>query len=189
MNDAMEQRVEQFVQEMLGLLQHARGVSSAAALRVFSTMLAGMGQPLDAKASTERRPPAPRAARTPPKKAATSPRRGQARRGAPSIATEAVEPPAVGPSSPASVSVETKAPPASPATPSSASPAPLPEREALVLDAVRVLGQATAGEVAARSGQPNGSVAVALRSLVARGLVAKSRAARGTEYGLTSAGR
>jgi DNA-binding IclR family transcriptional regulator len=56
----------------------------------------------------------------------------------------------------------------------------------LVLDAVRALGRATANEVAERSGQPNGSVAVALRSLVARRLVARTETARGIEYTVVS---
>jgi hypothetical protein len=70
----------------------------------------------------------------------------------------------------------------------SATLAPAPERDALVLDAVRVLVRATASEVAERSGQPNGSVSVALRGLVARGQVAKTRTARGAEYSLISTG-
>jgi sugar-specific transcriptional regulator TrmB len=53
-----------------------------------------------------------------------------------------------------------------------------------VLDAVRSLVRATAGEVAERCGQPNGSVYVALRSLVAQGLVARAKTARGIEYSL-----
>jgi DNA-binding IclR family transcriptional regulator len=55
-----------------------------------------------------------------------------------------------------------------------------------VLDAVRALGRATAIEVAERSGQPNGSVMVALRGLVARGLVARTKAEGGVEYSLVS---
>jgi hypothetical protein len=57
-----------------------------------------------------------------------------------------------------------------------------------VLEAVRVLVRATATEVAERSGQPSGSVGVALRALVARGQVAKTRTPRGLEYSLVSAG-
>jgi sugar-specific transcriptional regulator TrmB len=74
------------------------------------------------------------------------------------------------------------------ATTSSTSVAPAPEREVLVLEAVRVLVRATASEVAERSGQPNGSVGVALRALVARGVVAKARTGRGTEYSMVSTG-
>jgi sugar-specific transcriptional regulator TrmB len=48
--------------------------------------------------------------------------------------------------------------------------------------------RATAAEIAERSGHPNGSVAVTLRGLVARGVVAKTETARGIEYSLVSAG-
>ena len=222
MNDAIEQRVEQFVQEILGVLQQARGVSCAAALRVVSTMLGGVGQPPEAKPSVERRSPASPGARTPtkaatsprsgagttpPKKAEASPRRGQVRRrGTRSTATEAVVPAAVAAPGPASASNETEGPvtqrtptptneaptqniaPASQGSMSSAPAAPLPQREALVLDAVRFLVRATASEVADRTGQPNGTVGVALRGLVARGLVAKTRTTHGAEYSLVSTG-
>src|SRR6185437_3535355 len=62
------------------------------------------------------------------------------------------------------------------------------ERESIVLAAVRALVRATAGEVAAHAGQPNGSVSVALRALVARGQVARTETSRGIEYGLVSPG-
>jgi hypothetical protein len=48
--------------------------------------------------------------------------------------------------------------------------------------------RATAGEVATHSGQPNGSVSVALRALVARVQVARTETARGVEYSLVSPG-
>ena len=113
-------------------------------------------------------------------------------------------PAAVAPSHPASVSNETdglvtqRTPPltseapapnvaqASPVVTSGAPAAPVPEREALVLYAVRTLGNATASEVAERTGQPNGSVVVALRTLVARGQVAKTKTDRGVEYRVAS---
>jgi uncharacterized membrane protein len=71
---------------------------------------------------------------------------------------------------------------ASPVVTSSAPAAPVPEREARVLDAVRTLGNATASEVAERTGLPNGSVVVTLRALVARGHVARTKGDRGVEY-------
>ncbi len=79
--------------------------------------------------------------------------------------------------------------PARTAAPASAPADPVPEREAQVLGAVRALGRAMAVEVAERTGLPNGSVGVALRALVARGLVAKTQTARGAEYSLVSTGR
>lgn len=57
-----------------------------------------------------------------------------------------------------------------------------------MLAAVRALVRATAGEVAAHSGQPNGSVSGSLRALVARGQVARTETVRGIEYSLTSPG-
>jgi hypothetical protein len=77
--------------------------------------------------------------------------------------------------------------PATAAAPASVTTGPVPEREARVHDAVRALGQATASEVAERTGQPNGSVVVALRALVARGLVARTKSERGVEYSLPMA--
>ena len=57
-----------------------------------------------------------------------------------------------------------------------------------MLAAVRALGRATAGEVAAHSGQPNGSTSVALRALVGHGQVARTETSRGVEYSLVSPG-
>jgi DNA-binding IclR family transcriptional regulator len=77
---------------------------------------------------------------------------------------------------------------AAPPPPSERAPVsdgPVAEREVRVLDAVRALSQATAGEVAERAQQPNGSVVVTLRALVARGLVVRVKTDRGMEYGLS----
>jgi hypothetical protein len=57
-----------------------------------------------------------------------------------------------------------------------------------LLGRVRVLVRAMAAEIAGRCGQPNGSVAVTLRGLVAQRLVAKTETARGIEFSLISAG-
>ena len=57
-----------------------------------------------------------------------------------------------------------------------------------MLDAVRSLVRATAGEIAARCGRPNGSVYVALRALVTRSQIARTETARGIEYSLVSPG-
>jgi DNA-binding IclR family transcriptional regulator len=62
------------------------------------------------------------------------------------------------------------------------------DREAVVLETVRSLVRGTATEIAARSGLPNGSVYVTLRTLVARGRVARAGTARGAEYSLVSSG-
>jgi sugar-specific transcriptional regulator TrmB len=58
------------------------------------------------------------------------------------------------------------------------------EAKLLGIAAVRVLGRPTAREVAGHTGLPNGSVAVALRALGTRGLVARTESGRGIEYTL-----
>jgi hypothetical protein len=61
-------------------------------------------------------------------------------------------------------------------------------REALVFEAVRSLGRTTSSEIALRTGLPNGTVYVLLRSLVAAGRVARTDSMRGVEYSLVSSG-
>lgn len=63
------------------------------------------------------------------------------------------------------------------------------EREAAVLEAVRVLVRATAGEVAKACELANGTTYVALRSLVASQKIAKTESSRGIEYSLVSTGK
>jgi DNA-binding IclR family transcriptional regulator len=75
----------------------------------------------------------------------------------------------------------------SPAAPLTEAAGPVAEREGQVLAAVRALGRPTAREVAGHTGLPNGSVAVALRALGARGLVARAESGRGIEYTLPPA--
>jgi hypothetical protein len=157
MNDEIQQRVETFVQEILSLVERAREESRAAALDRVTIMLAGMERPSTAKSDTREATGA---------KGATRARR--ALEAAPAVQQSRVPEAAVIPSSPASASNGTRGPSS--------------EREALVLDAVRSLARATATEIAGRCGQPNGSVAVVLRALVARGLVAKAETPRGVEY-------
>lgn len=62
------------------------------------------------------------------------------------------------------------------------------EREAMVLDAVRFLVRGTAAQIAQRCGLPNGTVYVVLRALVTSGKVAKTETASGLQYGLVSTG-
>jgi hypothetical protein len=106
-------------------------------------------------------------------------------------ASEAAAPAAAGPTNAPGAPAGTAGEAGEVASPASApdrAAGQVPEREARVLDAVRALGRATAIEVAERSGQPNGSVVVTLRGLVARGLVARAKAAGGVEYSLVSTG-
>ena len=185
MNDAIEQLVDRFVDEILSLVREARTESRAAALDVVTTMLADMKPPAE-----PRKPAAP--ARTPavkPSRPRASERQPQLTREAAREAAPATQrSPAPVPSRPAP-SRPAPSRPGRPVDPPSAPPPPIPEREQLVLAAVQALGRATAAEIAGRSGQPNGSVAVTLRALVARGLVAKAGTGRGIEYSLVSAGR
>jgi hypothetical protein len=60
--------------------------------------------------------------------------------------------------------------------------------ESAVLASVRQLGRATAVQVAAHSGRPNGSVAKTLKALVAKRDVARTSSTRGAEYSLVSPG-
>ena len=62
------------------------------------------------------------------------------------------------------------------------------EREALMLESVRTLVRATAGEIAQHGGLPSGTAYVVLKQLIANGRVAKTETARGVEYSLVSTG-
>ncbi|MEO5727099.1 MAG: hypothetical protein ABI134_33370 [Byssovorax sp.] len=63
-----------------------------------------------------------------------------------------------------------------------------PEREALMLESVRTLVRATAGEIAQHGGLPSGTAYVVLKQLISNGRVAKTETARGVEYSLVSTG-
>ena len=62
------------------------------------------------------------------------------------------------------------------------------EREALMLESVRTLVRATAGEIAQHGGLPSGTAYVVLKQLITNGRVAKTETARGVEYSLVSTG-
>jgi hypothetical protein len=62
------------------------------------------------------------------------------------------------------------------------------EREALMLESVRTLVRATAGEIAQHGGLPSGTAYVVLKQLISNGRVAKTETARGVEYSLVSTG-
>jgi hypothetical protein len=62
------------------------------------------------------------------------------------------------------------------------------EREALMLESVRTLVRATAGEIAQHGGLPSGAAYVVLKQLITNGRVAKTETARGMEYSLVSTG-
>jgi len=197
MNEAIEQHVEQFVQDLLSIAQRARGASREAALQTVTRMLSGMAPPKPREPAVAAAPaPAPRARRQPPPlkatrevvatpaKTTTTAKTARGPRAASRVAPSAAP---VAPVPEATTSSAAEASEATgPVSTQSGAAGPAPEREVRVLDAVTALGRATAAEIAERCGQPNGSVAVALRGLVARGLLAKTETARGFEYGLAS---
>jgi hypothetical protein len=162
MSDAFQARVDQFVEEILELLERAHADSREAALEA----LGALSRRLPLSTGHEAAAPAskPRARPAPKSKPAPRSRR-------------AVE------EEPAPVIEEAAPPPSERAT---AADGPAAEREVRVLDAVRALSRATAGEVAEHARQPNGSVVVTLRALVARGLVVRTKTDRGMEYGVSA---
>jgi hypothetical protein len=180
-NDIRE-RVDRFVEEILGLIRRLQEEHRATALRTVTTMLADMRRPA-ARASSERRQK---------RQSGTTQRRK-------SVVAPAVGTKHAAASRPSSAWTPTEPTPSSvPASPSVAEPitagavtetaTSTSEREAVVLETVRTLVRGTATEIATRSGLPNGSVYVALRSLVTRGRVARAETARGVEYSLVSTG-
>lgn len=186
----IKKRVDRFVEEILSLIRRVQEEHRAMALRTVTAMLTGRperatsehrrgttsekSQDLPAKRPTRRtisrvlRPSMPAA----PAPAAPTPA-APAMRKRKLIATSPVSA-----SLPADTTPEATIEPA----PSSG------DRETVVLEAVRVLVRATAAEIAKHNGLPNGSVYVVLRSLVARGKVARAETARGIEYSLVSSG-
>jgi hypothetical protein len=203
MNAAIEQRMEQFVQEILGLVEHASAERRSAVLSAVTALLGDAGGPSTTNASSARSSRGSAPANV-SRKAAAPPRGGQGRRrGASATTRDAVTPAGVAPSPPSDAptmaadrarpvsgteegmgEVADGAAPVSTATPANGAARPVPDREARVLDAVGTLVRPTAGEVAGQTGLPNGSVAVALRALLARGLVTQRRTGRGMEYAL-----
>jgi hypothetical protein len=159
MSDAIQRRVDQFVEEILEVLEKAQGEGRAAALRA-----------LGAFSTHEEAAPRGKGARSP-------------RTSAPPKSKRSPRPRRVVVEEPAPVVEPTTVPPPSETIPAPAD-GPAAEREVRVLDAVRALSRATAGEVAEHARQPNGSVVVTLRALVARGLVVRIKTDRGMEYGL-----
>ncbi|WP_441286177.1 helix-turn-helix domain-containing protein [Sorangium sp. KYC3313] len=188
-SDAIKERVDRFVKDILSLVERAQDEHRAAAHRTVTTMLADLGRPA-ANASSERRPKprkrpahAQRSVAKPTRSVAKPTRSGKqgALSGASSSSTTAPS------------TRKTSAPPASGADRTTAGTmtatgASTSDREAVVLETVRSLVRGTATEIATRSGLPNGSVYVALRALVARGRVARAGTARGAEYSLVSSG-
>jgi hypothetical protein len=208
-SNAIENLVERFVQDLVGFLHEEEGDRRAEALAIVTSMLAKSSRPLQSS-------PAPaRAVRKPGRPAAIwsrEHRKPSAEEKAPEVVTtkpEEAPAPVLRPrvrhprmivvpsgqssatykpptpafqSSPASV--ESAVEPASQRRPVQGAA----EREALMLETVRTLVRATAGEIAQHGGLPSGTAYVVLKQLITNGRVAKTETARGVEYSLVSTG-
>ncbi len=207
-SNAIENLVERFVQDLVGFLHEEEGDRRAEALAIVTSMLAKSSQSLSSQAPA-------RAVRKPGRPAAIwsrEHRKPSAEEKAPEVITtkheEApapVERPRIRhprmivvpsgqssatykPPTPAfqssAASVESAVEPASQRRPVQGAA----EREALMLETVRTLVRATAGEIAQHGGLPSGTAYVVLKQLITNGRVAKTETARGVEYSLVSTG-
>jgi hypothetical protein len=215
--NAIENLVERFVQDLVGFLHEEEGARRADALAIVMSMLAKSPQPASATARAVRKPGRPaaiwsrqsresRESRKPPPaedKAPEAPMSSPAESPAPALrprirhprmivvptgqSSATYKPPsATLPSSLSSVggSMESAVEPASQRRPVQGAA----EREALMLESVRTLVRATAGEIAQHGGLPSGTAYVVLKQLITNGRVAKTETARGVEYSLVSTG-
>ncbi len=210
-SNAIENLVEHFVQDLVGFLHEEEGGRRADALAIVMSMLAQLPQPPSVRAPASRKPArpaaiwsrqrrlesseeakAPEATTTSPEEApapALRPRvrhprmivvptgQSSATYKPPSPAFQSNQPSAEG-------SMESAVEPASQRRPVQGAA----EREALMLESVRTLVRATAGEIAQHGGLPSGTAYVVLKQLITNGRVAKTETARGVEYSLVSTG-
>jgi len=168
----IQELVDDFVAGILDVIEEARSEHGAAALAKAS---ASISHTLPQSAPSRRRV-APRS-KASPEGATAQPKPRTGPRSAGGAAASARSP-----ARSTNGAAAASAPPARPQEPAAGGPVIRPQREALVLDAVRSLGQATAAEIARQGGLPNGTAYVVLRSLLARGEVARADTARGVEY-------
>jgi hypothetical protein len=209
-SNAIENLVERFVQDLVGFLHQEEGDRRAAALSIVMSMLAESSQRSSAPPRAARKP-----AR---KAAIWSRERRQPSAEADAVeettttTTEEAPAPTLRPRVrhprmivvPAGQSTATYKPPSptselgsggTESTLSTSEPASqrrpvqgAAEREALMLESVRTLVRATAGEIAQHGGLPSGTAYVVLKQLITNGRVAKTETARGVEYSLVSTG-
>jgi hypothetical protein len=214
-SNAIENLVERFVEDLVGFLHEEEGVRRADALAIVMSMLAKLPLPASASASAftraVRKPGRPAAIwsrqHRQPSREATELETTTAKPAA-SIAP-VVQPRARHPRMivvPTGQSSATYKPPtpsfqstSSASTTATMESAVEPasqrrpvqgaaEREALMLESVRTLVRATAGEIAQHGGLPSGTAYVVLKQLITNGRVAKTETARGVEYSLVSTG-
>ncbi len=206
-SNAIENLVERFVEDLVGFLHQEEGERRAAALAIVTSMLGQASLRASAPARPARKPARNAAiwSRQRRQPSAVEPAREATTE---NIAKQEPEPtlrPRVRHPRmivvPAGQSAATYKPPTpslqsdAASIESSAEPASqrrlvqgAAEREALMLESVRTLVRATAGEIAQHGGLPSGTAYVALKQLIANGRVAKIETARGMEYSLVSTG-
>jgi hypothetical protein len=217
-SNAIEKLVERFVSDLVGYLHEEEGNRREAALAIVMSMLAKTSVPSSARApeprkpargaaiwSRQRRQPsaeakAPEVTKERPEEASEGASQGE-------VALPSPRPRMRHPRMivvPAGQSTATYKPPTPSSqldltgmesTPTAAEPASqrrpvqgAAEREALMLESVRTLVRATAGEIAQHGGLPSGTAYVVLKQLISNGRVAKTETARGVEYSLVSTG-
>jgi hypothetical protein len=178
-SNAIKERVDRFVDEILSLMRRVQEEHRAAALRTVTAMLAGRPE---RATSVHRRGATSGKSQPVPAKRPTRGTRSRVLRPSTTAAPARKKAPATSPVS-ASIPADRTAEATIEPVPSSGG------RETVVLEAVRALVRGTAAEIAKHGGLPNGSVYVVLRSLVARGKVARAETPRGVEYSLVSSGK
>jgi len=206
-SNAIENLVERFVEDLVGFLQQEEGERRAQALAIVMSMLGQSSLQASAPAPPARKPNRSAAiwSRQRRQPSAVEPVREATTENTVKEAPEPTLRPRVRHPRmivvPAGQSAATYKPPI-PSTPidaatieSSVEPASqrrlvqgAAEREALMLESVRTLVRATAGEIAQHGGLPSGTAYVVLKQLIANGRVAKIETARGMEYSLVSTG-
>jgi hypothetical protein len=214
-SNAIENLVERFVQDLVGFLHEEEGVRRADALAIVMSMLAKLPAPASLSpepARAVRKPGRPAAIwsrqhRQPSRVEATELETTMTKpvaSPAPAVQPRARHPRMiVVPTGQSSATYKPPTPafesrPSASATPTMESPVEpasqrrpvqgAAEREALMLESVRTLVRATAGEIAQHGGLPSGTAYVVLKQLITNGRVAKTETARGVEYSLVSTG-
>lgn len=210
-SNAIENLVERFVQDLAGFLHEEEGDHRAAALAIVTSLLAKSAQPSwqpsSEPAHAVRKPGRP-AAIWSRQRRLQSPAEAKAPEAAASSVEESSAPVLrprvrhprmiVVPSGQSSATYKAPSPtfqsvsttmesvvePASQRRPVQGAA----EREAIMLESVRTLVRATAGEIAQHGGLPSGTAYVVLKQLITNGRVAKTETARGVEYSLVSTG-
>ena len=214
-SNAIENLVERFVQDLVGFLHDEEGVRRADSLAIVMSMLAKLPLPASLSsgpARAVRKPGRPAAIwsrqHRQPSRAEATELETTATKPAASVApvvqprarhprmivvptgqsSATYKPPTPAfesrPSASATATMESAVEPASQRRPVQGAA----EREALMLESVRTLVRATAGEIAQHGGLSSGTAYVVLKQLITNGRVAKTETARGVEYSLVSTG-